>query len=48
MNISLDTNTLLDVLLDRPDLAEDRGYVIYYCEAAEYPMFIAWHGLDTV
>lgn len=47
MNVFLDTNILLDVLLDRPGLAKDSGDVILYCEAAGNPMFIAWHGLAT-
>jgi predicted nucleic acid-binding protein len=47
MNVFLDTNILLDVLLDRPGLANDSANVIMSCEAGGKPMFIAWHGLAT-
>ncbi len=47
MRVFLDTNILLDVLLNRPGLVADSEAVILRCEAAGHPMFIAWHGLAT-
>jgi len=47
MRVFLDTNILLDVLLNRPELVADSEAVIVRCEAAGYQMFIAWHGLAT-
>jgi predicted nucleic acid-binding protein len=47
MRVFLDTNILLDVLLNRPGLVEDSEAVILRCEAVGHPMFIAWHGLAT-
>ena len=47
MRVFLDTNILLDVLLNRPGLVADSEAVILCCEAVGHPMFIAWHGLAT-
>ncbi|MDB6005572.1 MAG: pilus biosis protein [Prosthecobacter sp.] len=47
MRVFLDTNILLDVLLNRPGLVTESEAVILRCEAACDPMFIAWHGLAT-
>ncbi|MDB6005158.1 MAG: pilus biosis protein [Prosthecobacter sp.] len=47
MRVFLDTNILLDVLLNRPGLVGESEAVILRCEAAGDPMFIAWHGLAT-
>lgn len=47
MRVFLDTNVLLDVLLNRPGLVVESEAVILRCEKAGDPMFIAWHGLAT-
>lgn len=47
MRVFLDTNIVLDVLLNRPGLVADSEAVILRCEAAGDSMFIAWHGLAT-
>ncbi len=47
MRVFLDTNIVLDVLLNRPELAAESEAVILRCEKADDPMFIAWHGLAT-
>lgn len=47
MRVFLDTNILLDVLLDRKEFIEASNAVISRCEAAGVQMFIAWHGLAT-
>ncbi len=47
MRVFLDTNILLDVLLNRPSFVADSEVVILRCEAASDQMFIAWHGLAT-
>ena len=47
MRVFLDTNVLLDVLLNRPGLVVESEGVILRCEKAGDPMFIAWHGLAT-
>ncbi len=47
MRVFLDTNIVLDVLLDRAGLAVESGALILRCEKAGDPMFIAWHGLAT-
>lgn len=47
MRVFLDTNILLDVLLNRPGLVGESEAVILRCENAGDPMFIAWHGLAT-
>lgn len=47
MRVFLDTNILLDVLLNRPGLVGESEAVILRCETAGDPMFIAWHGLAT-
>lgn len=47
MRVFLDTNILLDVLMNRPGLVADSEAVILNCAAAGHPMFIAWHGLAT-
>jgi predicted nucleic acid-binding protein len=47
MRVFLDTNIVLDVLLNRPGLAAESEAVILRCENAGDPMFMAWHGLAT-
>ena len=47
MRVFLDTNIVLDVLLNRPGLAVESETVILRCEKTGDPMFIAWHGLAT-
>ncbi|MFZ4767486.1 MAG: PIN domain-containing protein [Roseimicrobium sp.] len=47
MRVFLDTNILLDVLLNRQPFVADSAGVILRCEALGAPMFIAWHGLAT-
>ncbi len=47
MHVFLDTNILLDVLLDRPGLVAESEAVILYCDRTDNPMYIAWHGLAT-
>ena len=47
MRVFLDTNILLDVLLNRPALVADSEAVILRCEALDAEVFIAWHGLAT-
>ncbi|EDY22395.1 PIN domain protein [Chthoniobacter flavus Ellin428] len=48
MRVFLDTNIVLDVLLNRPAFIVDSEAVILRCESIGHPMFIAWHGLATV
>ena len=47
MRVFLDTNILLDVLLNREPFVADSEGVILRCEAIGAEMFIAWHGLAT-
>jgi predicted nucleic acid-binding protein len=47
MRVFLDTNILLDVLLNRPPFVAASAAVIARCEALGTAMFIAWHGLAT-
>ncbi len=47
MRVLLDTNILLDVLLNRPGLADESGAVIVRCAGLGAEMFVAWHGLAT-
>jgi hypothetical protein len=47
MRVFLDTNILLDILLNRAGLVEESAAVILLCESSRYEMFIAWHGLAT-
>ena len=47
MRVFLDTNILLDVLLNRQSFVADSEGVILRCEAIGAEMFIAWHGLAT-
>src|SRR5689334_8948251 len=47
MRVFLDTNILLDVLLNRPGLAAESEAVILRCDALGAEMFVAWHGLAT-
>jgi predicted nucleic acid-binding protein len=47
MRVFLDTNIVLDVLLNRPEFVAESEAVILTCERAGDPMFIAWHGLAT-
>ncbi len=47
MRVLLDTNIVLDVLLNRPELVTDSVAVIQRCEEVGAEMFIAWHGIAT-
>lgn len=47
MRVFLDTNILLDVLLNREPFVADSESAILRCEAQGAGMFIAWHGLAT-
>lgn len=47
MRVFLDTNILLDVLMNRAGLVAESEAVILWCEKKGHPMFIAWHGLAT-
>lgn len=47
MRVFLDTNILLDVLMNRAGLVAESEAVIRRCEKMGNPMFIAWHGLAT-
>ena len=43
----MDTNILLDVLLNRPGLVESSEEVIVRSEEIGAGMFVAWHGVAT-
>jgi len=47
MRVFLDTNILLDVLLNRPEFVAESEGVILRCEALGAEMLVAWHGLAT-
>lgn len=47
MRVFLDTNILLDVLMNRPGLVDESEAAILRCEALGVQMFVAWHGLAT-
>jgi predicted nucleic acid-binding protein len=47
MRVLLDTNILLDVLLNRPGLADESEAVIIRGAELGADMFVAWHGLAT-
>lgn len=47
MRVLLDTNILLDVLLNRPDFVGDSEAVILRCEKLDAEMLVAWHSLAT-
>lgn len=47
MRVFLDTNILLDVLLNRPQFVAESEAVILRREALGAEMFVAWHGLAT-
>jgi len=47
MRVFLDTNILLDILLNRAELVEESSAVILLCESSRHEIFIAWHGLAT-
>ena len=47
MRIFLDTNILLDVLMNRPGLVAESEAAILRCESLGAEMFVAWHGLAT-
>jgi predicted nucleic acid-binding protein len=47
MRVFLDTNILLDVLLNRPSLVSESEAVLLRCEALGAEVFVAWHGLAT-
>jgi len=47
MRVFLDTNIILDVLLNRTLLVAESEAVILRCESNGDSMFVAWHGLAT-
>ncbi|MFN0075936.1 MAG: PIN domain-containing protein [Prosthecobacter sp.] len=47
MRVFLDTNILLDVLMNRTLFVVDSEAVITSCEARGDDLFVAWHGLAT-
>jgi predicted nucleic acid-binding protein len=47
MRVFLDTNILLDVLMNRPGLVAESEAAILHCEILGTEMFVAWHGLAT-
>lgn len=47
MRVFLDTNILLDVLLNRPSLVSESEAVILRADALGASMHVAWHGLAT-
>jgi predicted nucleic acid-binding protein len=47
MRVFLDTNILLDVLLNRAPFVADSEALILRCEALGAELFVAWHGLAT-
>jgi predicted nucleic acid-binding protein len=47
MRVFLDTNILLDVLMNRPGLVAESEAAILRCESLGAEMFVAWHGLAT-
>ncbi len=47
MRVFLDTNILLDVLLNRSAFIGDSEAVIERCDVVGSEMFVAWHGLAT-
>lgn len=48
MRALIDTNLLLDVLLDRKGLADDSQAVLDWCEANPGCGFLAWHTLANL
>jgi predicted nucleic acid-binding protein len=44
MRAFLDTNILVDVLLNRPAFVADSESLILRCEALGAEMLVAWHG----
>ena len=47
MRVFLDTNILVDVLLNRPAFVADSESLILRCEGLGAEMLVAWHGLAT-
>jgi hypothetical protein len=47
MRVFLDTNILLDVLMNRPGLVDESEAANLRCESLGVEMFVAWHGLAT-
>ena len=45
--VLLDTNILLDVLMDRPGLADESEATTKRCGDLNVGMWVAWHGLAT-
>jgi predicted nucleic acid-binding protein len=45
--VFIDTNILLDVLVDRPAFAAESEAVLLLCEKVGAQVFISWHGLAT-
>ena len=48
MRVFLDTNILLDVLINRPEFIVESEAAILRCESLGAEMWVAWHGLATV
>ena len=44
MRVFLDTNILLDVLMNRPSFFTDSEAVVLRCKALGAGMFVVWHG----
>jgi predicted nucleic acid-binding protein len=47
MRVLLDTNIVLDVLLNRVGLVDESESAIVRCEELGAELFVAWHGLAT-
>jgi predicted nucleic acid-binding protein len=47
MRVFLDTNVVIDVLLNRAPFVADSEAVILRCDAMGAEMILAWHGLAT-
>ena len=47
MRVFLDTNILVDVLINRPLFVAESEATILRCEVIGAGMFLAWHGLAT-
>jgi predicted nucleic acid-binding protein len=48
MRVLVDTNVFLDVLLDRPGLADESQSVLDWCESSSGDAWIAWHTLSNL
>ena len=48
MRVFLDTNVLLDVLMNRPGFVDESAAAILRCEQLAAEMWIGWHSLATI